>query len=342
MTPMDEFDPIEAGRRLGHDFHDLSRLPLQPDWPAPVREGFAVAAALDRRRGRQDDRFTRKWLHLRLSAWLRGRRVAGDVTVELLRGLDLTHCPVTREPLTHGTRRGTDASVDRLNNDGAYAATNLALMSARVNRAKGGRSFAEVLALSRRQEPTASLQPQEWLRLAVLMLGPAHAEQPLDVPALPLCAPLPPTSLRSALQQVQRLLTLHAGLAATRNQLLRQLLPACGSSAAQARLRLLADAVHRGLKQLPAGQPCWDAWLQPGVMPALLAWRAALSEAAWARTAWVAGQMAGGQPVNRRTLEPWALASRGYTVGAGALRPRAWPGPHQGGLSSAAASVGPG
>ncbi|MFG6431253.1 hypothetical protein [Roseateles sp. LYH14W] len=306
----DTVDPVEAGRRLGHDLHRLSRIALQPDWPLAVCEGFE--AARPGTRPHQDDRFVRKWLQLRLGALARGRAVAADVTVDLLRRLDVSHCPVTREPLTHATRLGSDASVDRLNNDGAYAAANLAMLSARVNRIKGGRGFDEVWALSRRGEPTASLTPVEWLRLAVLMLGPAHADRPLDVPALPLCAPLPPTSARTALQQVQRLLTLNASQAASRNRLLRGLLPACGSASAEARLRLLADAVHVGLKRLAPGDECWDVWLQPGLMEALAAWREALSDRAWAHTSWAAGQLAGGRPVDRRELAPWRLATRGY------------------------------
>ena len=310
MTFNDTIDPVEAGRRLGHDLHRLSRIALQPDWPLAVREGFEAAAPTVR--PRHDDRFVRKWLQLRLGALARGRAVAPDVTVDLLRRLDVSHCPVTREPLTHGTRLGSDASVDRLNNDGAYAAANLGVLSARVNRAKGRRGFDEVWTLSRRAEPTASLAPAEWLRLAVLMLGPAHAERPLDVPALPLCASLPPTSVRTALQQVQRLLTLNAGVAASRNRLLRGLLPACGSASAEARLRLLADAVHVGLKRLSPGDECWDVWLQPGLMEAVVAWRESLSDRAWAHTSWAAGQLAGGHPVNRRELAPWQLATRGY------------------------------
>ncbi len=312
MTLIDTIDPVEAARSLGHDLYHLSRIALQPAWPAAVREGFEAAAASRGSRARHDDRFVRKWLQLRLGALARHRSVAPDVTVELLRRLDVSHCPVTREPLTHATRLGSDASVDRLNNDGAYAASNLAMLSARVNRAKGTRSFDEVMALSRLAVPAHGLAPAEWLRLAVLMLGPAHAERPLDVPALPLCAPLPPTSVRTALQQVQRLLTLNAGVAAPRNRLLRGLLPACGSAQAEARLRLLADAVHAGLKRLGEGDECWDVWLQPGLMQALGAWREALSERAWAHTSWTAGQLAGGHPVNRRELAPWQLATRGY------------------------------
>lgn len=118
----------------------------------------------------QDDRFVRKWLQLRLGAFVRGRSVAADVTVELLRRMDVSHCPVTRERLTHATRLDTDASVDRLNNDGAYAASNLAMMSAT---ALLPTAFRELRHFARRTPPStprralweiACLPPQQrWL-----------------------------------------------------------------------------------------------------------------------------------------------------------------------------------
>lgn len=312
MDMLDSFDAVEVGRQLGHDLYRMSRIPNQASWPEAVREGFAEAAAIKTSRVAQDDRFVRKWLQLRLGAYVRGRSVAADVTVELLRRMDVSHCPVTRERLTHATRLDTDASVDRLNNDGAYAASNLAMMSARVNRAKGSRSFDEVWELSKRSGSTSALMPIEWLRLAVLMVGPAFAARPLDMPVLPLCVELPPNSVRTALQQVQRLLTLNAGQAASRNRLLRGLLPASGSAAAQTRLRLLADAVHVGLKRLKPDEECWDVWLQPRPMELLLDWRSCFDQAAWARMSWTAGQLAGGHPVNHQELDPWRLGARGY------------------------------
>lgn len=312
MNLIDTIDLVETGRRLGHDVHRLSRIAPQPDWPQAVTEGFEAAAARRAPRPPQDDRFVRKWLQLRLGALQRGRAVAADVTPDLLRRLDTPHCPVSRQPLTHATRQCTDASVDRLNNDAAYAASNLAMLSVRVNRAKACLGFDDVLALSKRDMPTHGLTPVEWLRLAVLMLGPAHVQCPRDVPALPLCAPLPPTSARTALQQVQRLLTLNCPVASSRSRLVRSLGPACGSVAAEARLKLLADAVHAGLKRLAPDEECWDVWLQPGLMALLLAWRGMLKDEAWACVSRVAGQLAGGQPISARALTPWQLGTRGY------------------------------
>lgn len=310
METLDAFDGIEVGRKLGHDFYRLTRLPAQPDWPHAVREGFTEAAA--RRFGRvSGDRFERKWLQLRLGAWLRQRVVADNVDVKLLRSLDISHCPVTRQPLTHGLRADTDWSIDRLNNDGAYAAGNLAVMSVRANRAKGSLRFEQVVALSREAQH-GDLSPDEWLRLAVLMEGPCFIGRQDLAPLLPLIAPLPRHSVRLAIQQIQRLFALEAGRPAGKNALVKAFLHAAPMEQQQARLRLLADAVHHGLKSLGPDDPCWDVWLQPRVMDALEQWRSSLDDASWGRAARISGELAGGQRLTATSVRQWHLPSRGY------------------------------
>lgn len=307
----DPFDPAEAGRQIGHDHYRHSGLPLQATWPPAVQEGFLQAAGrrLPRRPG---DRFQRKWLQLRLSAWRRGRAVADDVTPRLLAHLDLPQCPITRAQLSHGLLTDTDWSVDRLNNDGAYAASNLAVMSVRANRAKGARGFEQVLALAEKTEPTDGLAPAEWLRLAVLMEGPAFTARPHAAPLLPLCAPLPACAVRLALQQIQRLFTLGAATQAGKNRLVREFQPACNTSEGQRQLRWLGDAVLAGLKRQTPADTCWDVWLQPPVMAALAQWRAALDGPGWALAAVISGRLAGGQRITPDRLRPWRLATLGY------------------------------
>jgi len=311
MDALQGIHMVEIGRRIGHDIHHWSQLPRQGDWPQPVREGFDAACAHTASR-RRADRFQRKWLQLRLQAWQRGRAVADDVTVALLRHLDVTHCPVTREPLTHGECCDSDWSIDRLNNDGAYAASNLAVLSTHANRAKGDLDFDAVLALARRDTATRGLQPAQWQRLAALMLGPAFASRHDSAPALPLCAPLPACSARLALQQIQRLLTLQARRPAGKNALVRDLRAASHSAQSQLRLRALADAVHEGLKKLGEDQECWDVWLQPGVMNALVRWRESLTAREWALAAGISGHLAGGRRVTPVSLRAWHLPTRGY------------------------------
>lgn len=314
-SAQDAHDGVEVGRRLGHDIFRFSRLPAQLDWPAPVREGFDAAAARRLPRAAAD-RFQRKWLQLRLGAWQRQRAVADDVTPGLLRVIDVSHCPVTREPLTHGLLADTDWSVDRLNNDGAYAPGNLAVMSVRANRAKGALSFEVVLAAAHGELPDGALTRPQWLRLAVLMLGPAFATRQHLAPLLPLAAPLPCRSVRLASQQIQRLFTVQAGRQAGKNALVKALLPAAPLEQQRMRLRQLADSVHDGLKQTGPDGECWDVWLQPRVMQALQQWRESLGPAEWAHAARIAGQLAGGQRVTPATLAPWQLAWRGHCPAA--------------------------
>ena len=67
------------------------------------------------------------------------RRSASSVHAHLHR-IDVPVCPVSLVTLTHGERADTDWSIDRLNNNGAYAIGNLAVMSRGANTAKGARS----------------------------------------------------------------------------------------------------------------------------------------------------------------------------------------------------------
>jgi len=89
----------------------------------------------------------KKWLQLRLGAWLRGKSFElVQVTPNFLERIDVALCPITGEALTHASGSGTDASVDRVNNDAGHAAGNLAVMSARANRAKSDYAWREAAA----------------------------------------------------------------------------------------------------------------------------------------------------------------------------------------------------
>ncbi|OYU99467.1 MAG: hypothetical protein CFE45_12840, partial [Burkholderiales bacterium PBB5] len=184
----------------------------------------------------------------------------------------------------------------------------------RATRAKGGLDFDQVLALAHQPAASHGLSPAEWLRLAVLMQGPAFANRQHLAPVLPLCAPLPARSVRLALQQIQRLFTVQAGRPAGKNSLVRDLQQADRSGTSHLRLRALADTVHERLKRLAPDEQCWDGWLQPSTMQALQQWRQALDEPSWARTAAISGALAGGRRVTARSLQPWHLASRGYAA----------------------------
>lgn len=140
---------------------------------------------------RKADRYVRKWLQLRTSAFLRRRLVNEDVTPQFIELIDTSQCPVTLVALTHGELLDSDWSVDRLNNNGAYARDNLAVISTKANTAKGAKSFEEVLELSRQSEPSLGLKPREWLRMACLMFGPSVIEDKTRDQLLPLATRIP-------------------------------------------------------------------------------------------------------------------------------------------------------
>jgi len=140
---------------------------------AAIRAGYI--AGKERFKGgtrREADRFIRKWLQLRINAWRRGRVFSDEVTPAYLKRIDAKYCPILGIELTHGTELLTNASIDRVNNDGAYAIGNLAVMSTQANKAKSNLSFAEVLERIANPQLGPALSAPQWLRMASLMEGP--------------------------------------------------------------------------------------------------------------------------------------------------------------------------
>ena len=164
------------GFELGWDYAHHRLLPPAPyaQEPSPLRHGLIAGQAVFGDRTLLPTRWVRKWLQLRLHAWLRGRTVElFQVTPRYLRQIDVEHCPVTRMALSVGTLQDSDASVDRVRNDAGYAAGNLAVMSTRANQAKGAHGFAEAMHTVRQLEDRPVLQvgglgAAAWRRIAVL------------------------------------------------------------------------------------------------------------------------------------------------------------------------------
>jgi hypothetical protein len=180
----------------------------------PVRQGWEAGRAAFGVRTLKPSRHVRQWLELRLQAWLRGQAFEDVmVTPRFLGQIDVAHCPVTRETLTHGLDAPTDAVVMRVFSGAGCAAGNLAVVSRRVAAARGNCSAAEAQAIARRiaageQAAVGGLDGAQWQRLAALLRMAAplpHAQ----VACLPLQV-LPPNRLRllNPVQAVQALLTL--------------------------------------------------------------------------------------------------------------------------------------
>ena len=191
-----------VGFELGWDFahYRLSPLAAHVSEPSALRDGLAAGQAVFGTRTLAANRWVRKWLQLRLNAWLRGRSVELlQVTPNYLQQIDTSHCPITRLALSTATLEPGDASIDRVRNDAGYAGGNLATMSARANRAKGAHGRSHAVQFARRIEEQRlggidGLSAAQWERVAALC---SFVEPlPHDVACtLPLLL-LPPNRLR--------------------------------------------------------------------------------------------------------------------------------------------------
>jgi hypothetical protein len=192
----------QIGFELGWDYAHHGMAPTAPfgEEPSPLRHGLLAGQAAFGQRTLLPTRHVRKWLQLRLHAWLRGRSVElVQVTPNHLQQIEVSHCPITRVALSTATLEGSDASVDRVRNDAGYAAGNLAMMSTKANHAKAAHGFRDALRIVRdleaaRTAAAGGLTVAQWARVAVLcsFVEPLGHE---EASALPMLV-LPPNRLR--------------------------------------------------------------------------------------------------------------------------------------------------
>lgn len=197
LAPLDHI-----GFELGWDYAHYRLTPPAPygQQASPLRHGWLAGQAAFGARGLVPTGWVRKWLQLRLHAWLRGRSVElFQVTPNYLQQLDVSHCPITRQPLSSAALEPTDASIDRVRNDAGYAAGNLAVMSARANHAKAAFGAKDALGFAERIETgflggIGALSAPQWRRVAVLcsFVEPLPHDQACAIPLLV----LPPNRLR--------------------------------------------------------------------------------------------------------------------------------------------------
>lgn len=343
-TATDPTHQPDTGFELGWDYAHYGTVPpadhLHP--LSPVRQGWEAGRDSFGRRTLQANRFARKWLQLRLNAWLRGRVFEGQqVNPAFLRQIDVAVCPVTREVLTHGTGELSDASVDRVFNDAAYAAGNLAVMSTRANHAKSAYGVDDAMAFVRQIEvgqlgQIDGLSAEHWARTAVLtsFATPMPHARAANLPLLV----LPPNRLRvlNPVQSLQVMLSLQFTRAghARRCAALAGLMPS-----AEARYAFNAFMHTLLARRLAAGRIA-DAVAERHAMEDL--WRDPLINQRWQRLALrltaiecerigrlAADRGLAGNSVRWLTAESatdgWALESGGYAAAVGAP---AWPQAH--------------
>lgn len=158
------------------------------------------------------DYFEKKRLGLRLNAIKRGYLVDKAVTSQVLRTITGDYCLVSLRPFSFAGQHPTNASVDRLINDGTYAVANLAMFAQRVNRAKGTLTFEEIINIAQKEESAGGLDAQEWLRLASLMYGAWDAYNGANDPYLIPLATYPGKLMFTSESQLVQLLLLRACL----------------------------------------------------------------------------------------------------------------------------------
>jgi hypothetical protein len=332
----DGFDT--TGFELGWDYahHRLVPPAAYVQESSPLRHGLLTGQAAFGPRTLPATRAVRKWLQLRLHAWLRGRSVElVQVTPHYLAQIEVGHCPITRVAFAAGAAAfdGADASIDRVRNDAGYAAGNLAVMSAKANHAKAGHGHREALQVARRIDAGAlggvdGLTAAQWRRIAVLCSF-VEALPHDEACAVPLLL-LPPNRLRlfnpvQALQAFVSQLLLAPGWS-QRASRFEALLP--GKPAQRGFLSFFHALLPRVLeagRHADAQHARWaieDAWRDPLVLKRWIAFARLLSaqdcEAVVARaTARGLGGWRVHQTSEEQATEGWNLASRGYVPQGG-------------------------
>jgi hypothetical protein len=269
-----------AGRAIGRDYarHGLMPSPDHLHPGHPVRQGWEaarLALARGARPARPASRHVRRWLELRLAAWMQGRAFdALQVTPGLLARIEVRRCPVTRLALWHGEGAepatgvpalpaspgvADEAVVVALSPQAGFVAGNLVMVSRRAARAL---AFAESAA----QLDEAAARRAADLRALVTPKPHGQASsRPLSV--------LPPPRVRvlNPAHELQALLaTLFAGGAyARRMSALGTLMP--DAAARRAYCALMSTLLARRLEsEWAAGREqvrelLEDAWLHPMV-----------------------------------------------------------------------------
>ena len=349
------------GFELGWDYAHYHLVPPAPyaQEPSALRNGLLAGQAAFGSRTLQATRHVRKWLQLRLHAWLRGRSVElFGVTPHYLQQIDASHCPITRVPLSISTLESSDGSVDRVRNDAGYAAGNLALMSTKANHAKAAYGMHDAMRFVGQIESsnpaaaegaTASkagtsglgaastglggLTAAQWGRVAILcsFVEPLPHDEACELPLLV----LPPNRLRlfnpvQALQAFVSLQLLKAGWS-HRVSRLEDLLPGKPARRAfQAFFHALLPRVLEAGRSSTREHARWaieDAWRNPLVLSLWTRFAKLLTaqqcEAVVAKASKrKLGTLCIEHTSDEQATEGWNLASRGYVPHAVLMKRR--------------------
>ena len=319
------------GFELGWDYAHHSVTPPAPyaQEPSSLRHGWLAGQATFGLRTLEPTRHVRKWLQLRLHAWLRGRSVELiQVTPHYLQQIDVSHCPITRTALSNGALEGSDASVDRVRSDAGYAAGNLVVMSTKANHAKAAYGFRDALKFVQQIEAgnlggLQGLSAAQWSRVAVLcsFVEPLPHDEACSLPMLV----LPPNRLRlfNPAQALQAFISQQLLVPGWSHRIARleDLLPGKAVKRAfQVFFHALLPRVLEAGKAMDGQALRWaieDAWRNPLALQRWTAFAGQLSaaqcEAIVARAgAKKLGTLHVQQVSDAQATEGWNLATRGY------------------------------
>jgi hypothetical protein len=225
---------------------------------------------------RHADIYLRKVLQVRRNAYARSIPVSSAFTVDYLRSITVTVCPVSGVELTQGTQCESDWSVDRLANGLGYVPGNICIVASRVNRFKGAEDHLDLMAEARhillKEGPSGiaadvgnGLKVIEALRLGALMAAPsAFAERKMGSSAPFAMAPMTWATIDTAIA------AMHVGCARSRIEgqayrMRAQLLKPLGKETWRTSNRLVET-----LRQLMGkGMHPADAWFDGPVMQLL-------------------------------------------------------------------------
>lgn len=320
----------QIGFELGWDYAHHAVTPPAPyaQEPSALRHGWLAGQATFGLRTLEPTRHVRKWLQLRLHAWLRGRSVElVQVTPHYLQQIDVSHCPITRIALSSATMEGSDASIDRVRSDAGYAAGNLVVMATRANHAKAAHGFRDALGFVKLIEDgdlggLEGLSAAQWARVAVLcsFVEPLSHEEACTLPLLV----LPPNRLRlfNPAQALQAFISQQLLVAGWSHRIARieDLLPGKAVKRAfQTFFHALLPRVleARGAEGVAARWAIEDAWRNP---LALQRWTAFVSQLSAAQcesiveraSARKLGTTHVQQVSDEAATDGWNLDTRGY------------------------------
>ncbi len=153
----------------------------KPEWPhLEMESGYLHGLKQPPRRS---DLYLRKLLNLKINAFARKIPVSSALSVDYLRSITVTVCPVSGDNLTQGELAESDWSIDRLDNTLGYVPGNLCMVSTRVNKLKGNLDLESLHDQVKANfyslgldglvlDLPCGLKGLEGMRLAALMAGP--------------------------------------------------------------------------------------------------------------------------------------------------------------------------